>query len=330
MSFYSKFIEEQDYTPVALALLMYKRPPQYFAGYEMLPGGSDRVRAWKNGDTVLICCKGTSVTSFSDIGDDLVLAQGGGCSLSLVVEASELVEMYAKDTKLIVAGHSLGGAAAFCLAKKYPVSRAISLNGAAPPVGGPHTGSGNNCIFYHIVGDIISTHAENCMVKRIKLPGQVDWSNPAYYHSSERFFGISIYEEWTAQQEQDSMTWYAYNSTATSSFVSYLAGVVSKRVSRDRIRELVCKNPIPGSEPSGDCLIDYSIPFHVDRILATFAGGFLGFLLGNPVAGALAGYDLSTGEGVLDQFITGKIFKGADYFKGDIVRKSRQMYRQIV
>jgi hypothetical protein len=329
----SEFIYAEDSVAISLAISMYSTPIHFLEGYKLLTGeGNERVRCWiKNDGSAIVGCRGTafhSVGGLSDIIDDLHIASGGNCSLSIINEASRIISLLEGD--IIVCGHSLGGQAAFCLQKKYPqIRRAISLNGAAPIIGGPFTGSGiNESIFYHIVGDIISTHMDEqtCTLLRIKLPGFVDWSDPSYYHSSDRFFEIfQDYTGFTAQEEQDDITKYVYSSTLTSTFVTLVTGLVTKYLHRDRVRELVCQHPIPGSKSSGDCTHNVGLG-ETGVALGTFAGGFLGYIfqseaalavvLGgalNPftavpvslgvasaVVGAYYGHKIASGEGIFD------------------------------
>lgn len=328
----SEFIYAEDSVAISLAISLYTTPMHYLEGYKLTGEGNERVRCWiKDDGSAIVGCRGTafhSVGGLSDIIDDLHIASGGNCSLSIINEASKIISLLEGD--IIVCGHSLGGQAAFCLQKKYPhIRRAISLNGAAPIIGGPFTGSGiNESIFYHIVGDIISTHMDEktCTLLRIKLPGFVDWSNPSYYHSSDRFFEIfQDYTSFTAQEEQDDITKYVYSSTLTSTFVTLVTGIVTKYLHRDRVRELVCNHPIPGSKISGDCTHDVGLG-ETGVALGTFAGSFLGYIfqseaalaavtagISNPftaipvslgvasaVVGAYYGHKIASGEGLFD------------------------------
>lgn len=328
----SEFIYAEDSVAISLAISLYTTPMHYLEGYKLTGEGNERVRCWiKDDGSAIVGCRGTafhSVGGLSDIIDDLHIASGGNCSLSIINEASKIISLLEGD--IIVCGHSLGGQAAFCLQKKYPqIRRAISLNGAAPIIGGPFTGSGiNESIFYHIVGDIISTHMDEqtCTLLRIKLPGFVDWSNPSYYHSSDRFFEIfQDYTSFTAQEEQDDITKYVYSSTLTSTFVTLVTGIVTKYLHRDRVRELVCNHPIPGSKRSGDCTHDVGLG-ETGVALGTFAGSFLGYIfqseaalaavtagISNPftaipvslgvasaVVGAYYGHKIASGEGLFD------------------------------
>ena len=340
------FVVEEDKLLFELATSLYHVPKYYYEGYTMLDLGNERVRCWAHGDLVVIACRGTTVGGaggFSDLKDDLVLSTGGECGLSIVDIANGIVETLKagqpvkyRDNlgvhgehvfgtpSIRICGHSLGGAAAFCIARHHPeIVFAASFNGAAPIVGGPHLGPGKTrSRFYHIVGDIISTHMEqdSCTVIRIKLPKRVDWNNPKWYHSTERFYWEAAYEIWDPQQEQDDIQDYVYNTTLRTYLLTLFTGVVSKYLNRDRLRELVCSTPIPGSQSGGPCGRDYSLGAG-GVITGVWGGAWLGWLLAGsevaalalaatpfaalgvaaaPLAGAYLGYRLTNGEGLLD------------------------------
>jgi pimeloyl-ACP methyl ester carboxylesterase len=89
----------------------------------------------------------------------------------LVKEVSETLKVYDPPPGgIIFAGHSLGGTAAFCLAMKYPNSRAVLFNAGAaasnPVLSGPGP---HKCTHYHIVGDLISTHMSEKAAKIIRI-----------------------------------------------------------------------------------------------------------------------------------------------------------------
>lgn len=342
----AQFVRPEDHVPFELCTSLYGQTKYFYDGYTLLDLGNERVRCWYAANKFIIGCRGTTVGGtggFADLKDDLVLSQGGECGLSIVDVANRIVgklksgeplryksnlRVYGDITgysldEIIVCGHSLGGAAAFCITRQHPeITRCVSFNGAAPIVGGPHLGAGKEkSRFYHIVGDIISTHMDedSCEVFRIKLPGSVDWNNPAWYHSTNRFYWEGLFEYWSAQNEQDDIQDYVYNTTLGTYFVTLLTGVVSKYLNRDRLRELVCSTPIPGSESGGPCGRDYSIPG--GQIAGVWGGAWLGWLLTGseigasllaatpfaiggapfaPIAGAYLGYRLSRGEGLLD------------------------------
>lgn len=91
--------------------------------------------------------------------------------------------------RVIFAGHSLGGTAAFCLAGKYTNSRAVCFNPGAAPTNPVTSGPGpGRAHVYHIVGDIISTHigSNAALVRRVKIQGIGFGSIEA--HSSTNIF----------------------------------------------------------------------------------------------------------------------------------------------
>jgi pimeloyl-ACP methyl ester carboxylesterase len=89
----------------------------------------------------------------------------------LVKEVTEALKVY--DTPpggIIFAGHSLGGTSAFCLAMKYPNSRAAIFNAGAAASNPVWSGPGpQRCTHYHIVGDLISTHMSEKAAKIIRI-----------------------------------------------------------------------------------------------------------------------------------------------------------------
>lgn len=341
----AQFVYDDDHVAFELCTSLYTQTKYFYKGYTMLDLGNERVRCWYNANRFIIGCRGTTVAGvggFEDLKDDLVLSRGGGCGLSIVGVANMIMEKLKSGTPLkyksnlreygsienytldeiIVCGHSLGGAAAFCIARSHPeVTRCVSFNGAAPIVGGPHIGAGvDRSRFYHIVGDIISTHMDpdSCQVIRIKLPGVVDWNNPGWYHSTDRFYWDMNFEYWDAQMEQNDIQDYVYNTTLGTYFVTLLTGVVTKYLNRDRLREIVCSNPIPGSQSGGPCGEDYSLGTGFVAA-GVWGGAWLGWLLAGteiaatalavtplgalgfaPVAGAYLGYRLTRGEGLFD------------------------------
>lgn len=67
----------------------------------------------------------------------------------------------ASPSKITIAGHSLGGRAAACLAAKYNFKRAVLFNAAAPPTNPLRVGLGpDRQIHYHIIGDLVSSHSD--------------------------------------------------------------------------------------------------------------------------------------------------------------------------
>ncbi|MGL5112694.1 MAG: hypothetical protein ACRC6O_08660 [Flavobacterium sp.] len=298
--FPASWVDKEDWIVLELCTSLYTDPIQEKDGWEMMDK-TESVAVWTRGDDAVVGIMGTSPkTGISNILDDAALAGivDNSCDLSVVNQASALINNL-QGKNIIVGGHSLGGAAAFCIAHKHPVKRAVAFNGGAPPTGGGLKGTGENCRFYHIVGDIISTHVNDstARVTRIHLKGDVNWTNTPYYHSTERFFENRSYEVWHAQEEQNSVVNYVYNQSPTVFFLTLLTGLISKELNKDRIREIVCKNPIPTT--SANCPQIYNS----GRNVLGLAGGLVGGFFGGPVgaaAGAKLGYDIGGGSGLLD------------------------------
>lgn len=298
----AEFIDERDWIVLELCASLYTTPLEEKDGWVLGDEGTVSVRVWTKDDMAIVGIMGTSSKAgFSNILDDAAIAGivGGACDLSVVDQATSIIENL-EESEIIVGGHSLGGAAAFCIAHKFTKTRAVSFNGGAPPTGGDVKGAGRDrCRFYHIVGDIISTHIDDSTadVSRIHLLGDVSWNDPKYYHSTERFFEHKSFDTWTAQEEQNSMVKFVYNQSPTTFFLTLLTGLISKEFNKDRIREIICQNPIPGTDPDCPDIINSG------RVISTLAGGLIGGALGGPaglISGGYAGYEIGSGKGLLD------------------------------
>lgn len=305
----SSWIDQRDWLPLELCVSLYTDTIQSKDGWDIIPQGTPSVRAWVNGNYAIVGIMGTSAkTGLSNLLDDAALAGivDDSCDLAVVNQAAYIIELLS-DKEITVAGHSLGGAAAVCLGHKYPV-RTVAFNPGAPPTGGGLAGVGfDRCRVYHIVGDVISTHMDDntAQVSRIYLGGQVNWNNVKFYHSTERFFENRSYERWRAQEEQDSLVKFLYNQSPTAFLITTITGLISKEFNKDRIREIICKNPIPNTEPNCP-----DIP-NPGRTVLSLAGGLVGGFLGGPagaLVGSKAGYDLGGGKGVLDIFAPYTVF----------------------
>jgi len=298
----AEFVDEEDWIVLELCASLYTDPIQEKDGWEIMDNGTTSVRVWIKDNEAIVGIMGTSPKAgLSNILDDAALAGivENACDLDVVNQAVAVIDSLDVDS-ITVGGHSLGGAAAFCIAHRYPEIRAVSFNGGAPPTGGAVKGAGRDrCRFYHIVGDIISTHIDDSTanVSRIHLLGDVEWNNTKYYHSTDRFFEHRSYTYWDAQREQNSMVSFVYNQSPTTFFITLLTGLISKEFNKDRIREIICKNPIPGTEPNCPDIINSG------RVISTLAGGLVGGFLGGPaglIAGGKAGYEIGSGKGLLD------------------------------
>lgn len=303
------FIDQQDHTLVTLIVSLYTTPIQEFDGFTISIGGPS-VRAWVRDQEAIVGLRGTEVTSFSNLLDDAALAGivDGACNLALVQQGKQVIEQLLAQGYIVkIGGHSLGGAAAFCLAQQFPqLERIVALNAGAPPTGRGLKGTGQKCRAYHIVGDIISTHVDDssAQVSRIHLAGETNWTKVTFYHSTQRFFESQSYQIWTAQMEQNDLERFIFARTLTSTFVSLLTGLVSSNLNKDRIREIVCKNPIPTTNIGSECTKDRSNPFL--KTLGTAAGSVLGYALGGKggaATGARIASEIVNGKGIADYFV---------------------------
>lgn len=307
----AQFIDDQDRIVLELVISIYNTPIPEKDGWVLQEEGTTSVRYWLNGDSAIVGIMGTSAKGgVSNLLDDAAIAGigNGACSLSVVDQAAFIIEKLSASN-IVVAGHSLGGAGALCIAKKYSFVRAVTFNGAAPPTGGPVEGSGRDkCRAYHIVGDIISTHVDSnsILVSRIDLggSGDIDWVDTAFYHSSDRFFTTAGYSLWGAQREQDNLVDFMFNDSPTSTLVTMITGLISEEFSPDRIKDVICKNPIPGT--NANCPKNINIGRIVATGLAAAVGGFFGGPVGALSAASLA-HQITSGKGLIDIVAPGAI-----------------------
>lgn len=302
----ASWIDEEDHILLDLCVSIYSIPIPEKEGFVLQPHTEPSVRVWIRDQEVVVGIKGTDAqTGFSDLLDDAALAglTSGACDLSVVHQAQNVIkELLNNYTDIKVCGHSLGGAAAFCIAHQFDLTRVVAFNGGAPPTGGGLRGT-EKCFFYHIVGDIISTHVDDqsCNVKRIHFNGETNWKDVKYYHSTSRFYDHGGFEYWSAQQEQNDLADFVYSPNPGTSILYYLTGLVSKEFNKDRLREIVCKNAIPGTNPGSSCSKDHSLPFQ--GAIGAVLGGIVGGLTVGPsgiVSGSVIGKRIAEGEGIVD------------------------------
>lgn len=91
------------------------------------------------------------------------------------------------DFNFVFVGHSLGGTAAQCLAGQYSNSRSIALNGGAAATNPVLVGPGSRARFYHIFGDLVSTHMSPNAAEVIRVAKKDRGFGVFYPHSSSRF-----------------------------------------------------------------------------------------------------------------------------------------------
>ena len=161
--------------------------------------------------------------------------------MSLVREVKALLETLEYQT-LIFCGHSLGGTAAFCLARQIPDSRSISYNMGAAATNPVYSGPGKErATVYHIFGDIIGTHISEqaCTLYRVKLIGKL--FGTLELHSSSTIYYQGPWKYATATEEDEAFLSWSTKGNYPLDHVRRFAeffGLVKKSVNN---------NPIPGS-----------------------------------------------------------------------------------
>ena len=133
----ASWVDKEDWIVLELSTSLYTDHITSKDGWELVEQ-TNSVAAWVRGEDAIVGIMGTSAkTGVSNLLDDAALAGviDGACDLAVVNQAEAIVERLG-DKNIIVAGHSLGGAAAFCIAHKGNVKRAVAFNPGAPPTGG--------------------------------------------------------------------------------------------------------------------------------------------------------------------------------------------------
>lgn len=154
-------------------------------------------------------------------------------------EVNELIKGLETD-ELVFAGHSLGGTAAMCLALAYPSSRAVVLNGGAPPTNPITRGDPRRVRWYHIVGDVISSHISPQAAEVVRVSFGDDSFSVTWPHSTQRFFERGR----IVDADYEDRIWSKFYTpvvgvSRAQNAVSFLAYLKSKQLAKTR--------PIPGS-----------------------------------------------------------------------------------
>lgn len=204
-----------------MAIAMYN-PERVSMGDAELIESTSRYAVWESPTTVYIALRGTQFSAadaIKDIADDFQIALGDPCDLTLLQQVPTQF-----DKPIVFTGHSLGGTAALCLARKVPQSRGVSFNGGAPPSrpfrSGPGPQRGRH---YHVEGDFISSHMDPSAAEiiRVRLPGP-KWGT-LHPHATDRF------------REEGELI----NANQLQASLNRWSGV--------QLRPLVCLKPIPGA-----------------------------------------------------------------------------------
>ena len=128
----------------------------------------------------VVGCRATGIGqpgAFQDLGDDKVISGATGrasCDINIVAEGMRIIQTLldrgATGDRITVAGYSLGGSAALCLATRFVGVRAVSFAGGAPPTYPLRKGPGpDRAVHYTIVGDLISSHVDPAAATVIRV-----------------------------------------------------------------------------------------------------------------------------------------------------------------
>ena len=330
------FVDPLDKLSAWLAVKIYTmRPRQVLNLIYDEELSSSRIGVWKACSTAYVVFRGTQAlgpSGVEDIIDDFILASEDTCQLSIAQEGvlaiNELYSQGFQDIRL--SGHSLGGRAALCAGNQWGVTRVVALNAGAPVISPTNAGPGpSKATHYHIVGDIVSTHLEDTAAKNVriligdpqtrvhlatKLPQlhignkeqvekivgggyDINWLD-TFYHSSDRFLVGDAWRYATPQDEQNSLEIFVFGTgEAIVKFGSYASSLLGFPF-ESLLKNAVCSNPIPGSNPSLTCKIETSdVKKGYDKLFS-FLGGITGALAGLVVmgpGGAVAGFQAGSG-----------------------------------
>lgn len=251
------WVREQDKIPLLLALSLYSEPRKALGDFVLVPNSYKvRFAVWYNqkDGMAIVGLRGTSVGANQgalDIQDDKVIAFGGNyCDLSLVKQVQEtLFQLVGQIKSVVFVGHSLGGTAAFCLTSQIQNSRGIGLNSGAAPTNPILSGPGPRFTHYHIFGDLISSHmapwaADVVIIKKGNAFSLVGTSSA---HSSGTILASSGPWYFSNQTEED-RAYERWGKTYQSSYINNVWGKLVSFLYYLQTKQVVEKNPIPGSE----------------------------------------------------------------------------------
>ncbi len=168
------------------------------------------------------------------------------CDLSLVNQVAQIVQDF-QDQEVVLAGHSLGGTAAFCLASRFNNVRSVSLNPGAAPTNPVIDGPGQRATVYHIVGDIISSHMSDKAANVIRIKKKDSVFGKVTPHDSTNILANSGDWKYSTAEEEDEL----YQQFTERSYVKYFLRPAQKFynfLSFVKQEEQVKDSPIPGSK----------------------------------------------------------------------------------
>ncbi len=284
----ANWIDPEHRTPLALVLSMSMTWAKQLDGYMFLDRPhlkTIRIGVWwhpQQGQYV-VGCRATGIGAkgaMKDLKDDQVLSgfMTGkvACDLHIVQEGRLVCqrvinELRPQPGKLIIAGYSLGGAAALCLGVQFPQARVISFFGGAPPTRPLLAGPGpSRATHYHIVGDLISSHVGPQAARVVRIDKGYKEFSVLHPHLSARFLrnDFPAGQVCSPDVEDDRyVAWATQTPSAPSSTVQkLLKGAVeylfplARTVSTTAVRsalnrfyaKVACESPIPGSTRDSD------------------------------------------------------------------------------
>lgn len=259
------WILPSDKAPLLLAITLYQGTPRQTLitddGYYQVIQQTIKPRtcAWMNQMTrgCVIALRGTTFgkkESSKDAEDDAKisgLSRGGYCDLSLVREGQALVnELKYQVSSITFVGHSLGGTAAFCLTQANENTFGIAFNGGAAPTNPILSGPGPERFrFYHIFGDIISSHMspDAAALVRVRYEG-LGFGDLETHYTSMMVKRGRPWSSSTADEEDDAWRKFGMRNLPgifrlignLFGFANFLFKLVKSGVA--------AKSPIPGSK----------------------------------------------------------------------------------
>jgi hypothetical protein len=331
---------------------------------------SSRIGVWLGCRSAYVIFRGTQALApggVNDIIDDFILASDNTCDLSISQQGLEVIqEVFSRGYMDIrLAGHSLGGRAALCLGVQPGVTKVVALNAGAPVISPTSAGPGpQRATHYHIVGDVVSTHLEDSAAENIRLllgdpktqipfgpllnvygaagnaqklgdkgfikPSyDINWTD-TYYHSSDRFLLGENARQVSAQDEQDSLELFVFQSQrialALTSALTSALGFPFDII----LKSSVCENPIPGATQGIICKHESSDLKKAFDKTTNFLAGVLGALAGlvimgpgGVILGYRAGVDLSKGNVAS---LLGEVIPGYEF----MVKANREFIEQVI
>lgn len=240
-----------------------------------------RIGVWWNPvkNHFIVGCRATGIGAsgaMEDLKDDRILGGLGkghipACDLNIVKEGKGIIEKLLvkyQPSQLLLAGYSLGGAAALCLGTLFPGVTVVSFLGGAPATRPVLQGPGpGRATHYHIVGDLVSSHVDPAAARIIRVDKGYHEFSVLQPHLSGRFlrYDLPPGQPATADQEDDWFVKWAVGGPAsvTTTLKEILKGAIHfllpstrpaaagtstiKQALNTYYARMACQSPIPGS-----------------------------------------------------------------------------------